>query len=104
MVIEGVFNSVLCYCLPVFGGCSQGDINTLQTMQNKAAQRTNRDMTVTLLIAYHTLITLFRIRQQRRPASLATKLLNENRNSNIIVLNTSLELYRKSFVCRGALL
>ena len=88
-------------------------------MQNKAAQLalncppwTNRDwmfgklkwMTVTQLIAYHTLITLFRIRQQRRPAYLATKLLNENRNSNIIVLNTSLELYRKSFVYRGALL
>ena len=119
MIIEGLFNSVLCYCLPVFGGCSQEDINTLQTMQNKAAQlalncppRTNRDwmfgklkwMTVTQLIAYHTLITLFRIRQQRRPAYLATKMLNENRNGNIIVLNTSLELYRKSFVYRGALL
>ena len=25
-IVEGVFNSVLCYCLPLFGGCDEADI------------------------------------------------------------------------------
>ena len=38
MIVEGVFNSVLCYCLPVFGGCGQSQIDELQTVQNRAAR------------------------------------------------------------------
>ena len=39
-IIQGVFISVLCYCLPLFGGCSQAALNVLQVQQNKAAQIT----------------------------------------------------------------
>ena len=46
----GIFNSVLVYCLPLFGGCDIGEIKQLQVIQNKAAQvvthsppRANRD-------------------------------------------------------------
>ena len=119
MIIEGLINSVICYCLPLYGGCTQDEINLLQSQQNKAAQlalncppRTHRHwmsdhlkwMTVTQLIAYHTLIAVYRIRQDKRPEFLATKLLQENRNGNILLPRTFLELYRKSFVYRGALL
>ena len=38
IVSEGVFNSVLGYCLPLFGGCDVGEIQDLQVMQNKAAE------------------------------------------------------------------
>ena len=34
----GIFNSVLVYCLPVFGGCDKTEIKQLQVLQNKAAQ------------------------------------------------------------------
>ena len=37
-VTEGVFTSILGYCLPLFGGCDKGEIQKLQIMQNKAAQ------------------------------------------------------------------
>ena len=37
-ISEGVFNSVLVYCLPLFGGMDVGDLRDLQVMQNKAAQ------------------------------------------------------------------
>ena len=50
IVTEGVFNSVLGYCLPLFGGCDVGEVRDLQILQNKAAQlvtksptRSNRD-------------------------------------------------------------
>ena len=81
-IVEGVFNSVLCYCLPLFGGCNNSDVNTLQVQQNKAAQivlslppRHNREymynklgwLTVHQLIVYHPLITVYRIRQAREP-------------------------------------
>ena len=49
-IVQGIFNSVLCYCLPVFGGCSNGEIMSLQVQQYQAARivlklppRSNRD-------------------------------------------------------------
>ena len=117
-IVEGVFNSVLCYCLPLFGGCYKSEINLLQVQQNKAAQivlnlppRTNRDLmfskldwlTVSQLISYHTLITVYRIRKTRTPEHLASILCRENHNGHIIMKNPKLELYRDSFIFRGAI-
>ena len=31
-IVKGIFNSVLCYCLPLFGGCSTSEKNDLQTL------------------------------------------------------------------------
>ena len=68
-IVQGVFNSFLCYCLALFGGCSVLDLKFLQVQQNKAAQivlgmppRSHRDymfdklnwLTVNQLIVYHT--------------------------------------------------
>ena len=35
---EGLFNSVLTYCMPVWGGADKGGLQDLQVMQNRAAQ------------------------------------------------------------------
>ena len=37
-ITEGMFMSVLAYCLPVFGGCDKEELLSLQVMQNKAAR------------------------------------------------------------------
>ena len=37
-MVQGVFNSVLCYCIPLFGGCDKAEVNQLQVQQNRAAQ------------------------------------------------------------------
>ena len=37
-ITEGLFNSVLVYCLPLFGGMGVSSIRQLQIMQNKAAR------------------------------------------------------------------
>ena len=118
-IIQGVFNSVLCYCLPLFGGCNQSEINALQVQQNRAAQivlssppRTSRDwmfdrlgwMTVQQLIAYHTLIAIYRIRQSKEPEHLANILTRDNVYGHIIMKNSRLVLYRNSFIFRGSLL
>ena len=119
MVIQGTFQSVLCYCLPLFGGCSKTELNSLQTLQNGAARialnlpsRSNRDemfdtlywLTVRQLIAFHTLLTIFRIRTTGQPEYLANILLHENRRGKIIIKNSQLELYRRSFSYRGSVL
>jgi len=115
-LVEGLFNSVLCYCLPVFGGASNHEIETLQVPQNKAARlalkappRTHRNlmfdelkwMSVSQLIAYHTLITIYRVRSKNAPEYLATQLTNDNRQGQIVLPHSSLEQYRKSFIYRG---
>ena len=118
-IVEGVFNSVLCYCIPLFGGCNKSELNLLQVLQNRAAHvvlrmppRTSRStmfdklgwLTVQQLIAYHTLITVFRIRLTKEPEDLATILSKDNISGHIIMKNTQLGLYRESFVFRGAVL
>ena len=37
-IVQGVFNSVLCYSIPLFGGCNKAELNLLQIQQNRAAQ------------------------------------------------------------------
>ena len=74
-IVEGVFNSVLCYCLPVFGGCNNAEIQMLQVQQSRAARlvlrmplRTTRHLmpdklgwlSVQQMMSYHTLLVIFR--------------------------------------------
>ena len=114
---EGLFNSVLVYCLPLFGGCGKGDLQALQVLQNKAAQvvtksppRSNRDtmydrlgwLTVNQLVFYHTVLSIFRIRQAGEPEYLARQLQNDNRNGRLIIPRCKLSLAQKSFCIRGA--
>ena len=118
-IVQGVFNSVLCYCLPLFGGSSKAEINQLQIQQNRAAHcvltlppRTSRTvlydklgwLTVQQLIAYHTMITVYRVREKKEPEHLDSFLTRDNVYWNIIVQKSKLVLYRNSFVYRGSTL
>ena len=113
----GMFNSVLVYCLPLFGGCDLGEIKQIQVLQNKAAQIVTHSppraervpmykklnwLTVNQLIVYHTLLTVFKIRQCGEPEYLAKFLQDDNRTERIIIPNTTLSLALNSFVWRGA--
>ena len=113
----GMFNSVLVYCLPLFGGCDIAEIKQIQVLQNKAAQIVSHSaprsprlpmysklkwLTVNQLITYHTLLTIFKIRKCGEPEYLAKFLKNDNRAGRIIVPNTQLSLAKKSFVWRGS--
>ena len=117
LVTEGVFNSILAYCLPLFGGCDIGEIQDLQIMQNKAAQlvtnsppRASRDpmfdklgwLTVHQLVVYHTVLAVYRVRATGEPEYLADSLCRDNINGHIIVKFTKLTLFKKSFKLRGA--
>ena len=110
-MVQGVFNSVLCYCLPLFGGCTKSEVDVLQVLQNRAARivlncppRTNRNLmfdrldwlTVQQLIVYHTLVTVFRIRKSQEPEELGVILTRDNHNGHIIMKITHLSLYRNS--------
>ena len=50
IITQGIFNSIMVYCLPLYGGCDKADLEAIQVIQNKAAQivtksppRTTRD-------------------------------------------------------------
>ena len=111
-VTLGMFNSTLIYCLPVFGGCYASEIKQLQVLQNKAAQvvthsppRSHRQpmylrlkwLTVNQLVAYHTLLTVFKIKNSREPEYLATLLRVEGGAGRIILPRTRLTLFMNSF-------
>ena len=38
-VTEGIFNSVMIYCLPLFGGLDKGQIQDIQVLQNESAHQ-----------------------------------------------------------------
>ena len=114
---EGLFNSVLVYCLPLYGGGDKGEVQATQVLQNKAAQivtqsppRAHRDtmydnlgwLNVNQMIVYHTLLTVYRIRQSSEPEYLAEQLQFDNRNGRVIVPNWKLDLAQRSFCIWGA--
>ena len=116
-IAEGIFTSVLSYCLPVFGGCDKGEIEAIQILQNKAARivvsagmRTDRRqllsrvgwMSVVQLIYYHTALCTFRIRRSKEPEYLHNIMNTNNRADKIIVPNSTLSLAMKSYCFRGA--
>ena len=116
-ITEGMFNSVLAYCLPVFGGCDKFEKEGLQVMQNKAARlathsqlRTSRQeifsqvgwMTVNQLVFYFSALSTFRIRQNKEPEYLSNIMSKDNRASRIIVPNTNLTLAKNSYCFRAS--
>ena len=116
IICQGWCNSILVYCLPLFGGCAKGDLVDLQVIQNKLARLitfspldTNRNvfydllewMTVKQLIFYHTTLAVYRIRESGEPTEIATLFKRENRNQNVIIPQSNMELYRKSFIYRA---
>ena len=118
-IVQGLFNSVLCYCLPLFGGCNNSEVELLQSQQNRAGRivlnlppRFNRVnmfsmlgwMTVQQLIAYHTVLLVYRVRQSQEPEYLARALSRDNYRGNIVVENSRLGLFKKSFIPRGSTL
>ena len=116
-ITEGMFTSVMSYCLPVFGGCDKDELQSLQVMQNKAARlvthfplRTSRKLifnqlgwlTVNQLIFYHSALSTYRVRQCKEPEYLASLLDRDGRTGRIIIPNTSLSLAKKSYCFRGS--
>ena len=115
-IADGIFTSVLVYCIAVWGGCDKKDKNELQVLQNVAAQhvlklpsRSNRDfmynklgwMTVNQLVFYHTVLMVYKIKKTGEPEYLAAKLKCENYRGNIITPHTKLTLAKNSFIFRG---
>ena len=109
----GMFNSVLGYCLPLFGGGAISVkskilryfkvelLNWWPCLLQDLTEKLNW-LTVRQLISYHTLLMVYKVRQSKEPEYLANFLLNENRMGHIILPNTSLGLARKSFIWRGS--
>ena len=117
IIVEGIFTSVLVYCLPVFAGCDQIELDSLQKMQNKAARlvtnlgiRTARCeifrqigwMTVRQLSFYYTALSTYRIRKHQEPEYLYRIMSRDNRSAKIIIPNTRLSLAKHSYCFRGS--
>ena len=116
-IAVGIFNSVLTYCLPVFGECGTNNLKELQVLQNKAAQLVTHSppraarvlmykkldwLTVHQLVSYHTLISVFKTRKSREPEYLYQYLGNDSRYGKIMFEKIDLKVTTRSFVFRGS--
>jgi hypothetical protein len=116
-VAVGIFNSVLTYCLPLFGGCSLTNLKDIQILQNKAARTVSHSppraprvqmfkkldwLTVNQLVSYHSLISVFKIRKTKEPEYLSSFLSNDSRYGKIMFEKIDLKVATKSFVFRGS--
>ena len=99
-ITEGMFTSVLVYCIPVFGGCDKAEMEALQIMQNKATRlvtwsplRTSRREMFNKLgwLTVNQLAT-HRIRASKEPEYLGRIMSRDNRGDKIIIPNTDLTL------------
>ena len=59
-------------------------------------------LTVNQLIAYHSLLQIYKIRSSGEPEYLSQILKNDNRNGHIIIPSSDLSLAIKIFTFRGA--
>ena len=116
-IAEAIFNSMLVYCLPVFGGLSRNDIKSLQILQNKAARvvcqaplHAKRSqlfdklgwLTINQMISYHTMLTIQKVRTEKEPQHLAQYLTRDSRNGRIMFQKQLLSVTSRSFCYRGA--
>ena len=61
-------------------------------------------MTVQQLITYHTVLLVYRVRQSQEPEYMARTLSRDTYRGNIVVVNSKLGLFKKSFIPRGSTL
>ena len=116
-ITEGIFNSVLVYCLPLFGGMGVGFVRQLQIMQNKAARIVTsmppvasrssmfeklKWLSINQLVFYHSVILVYKIRKSNEPEHLASILGADSRNNRIIIPNMDLRVAQESFTIRAA--
>ena len=59
-------------------------------------------LTVNQLAMYHTLLTVYKVRQASEPEYLSEVLNKDSRNGRIVIPNTRLTLAKKSFTFRGS--
>ena len=92
-IFEGIFNSMLTYCMPVWGGTEKGNIQDLQVLQNSAVRHvlhqppfSNRKalydqmgcLTVHQLVFYHSMLSVYKIRQTKEPEYLYEHFKQDN--------------------------
>ena len=116
VVAQAIFQSVLTYCIALWGGASKGVLEDLQVLQNMAARfvlcvdrRVSRCemykqlgwMTVHQLVIFHRILAVYQIRKIGEPKYLASSLMHDNIRGNIVIPVTGLTLLQKSFMFNG---
>ena len=89
MVANGIFMSYLSYLMPLYGGCPEYLLNSLQILQNRAARLVTKSgwytpsavmlqqvgwLNVHQLITYHSLVLVYKTRQEKKPVYIYEKI------------------------------
>ena len=139
---QGIFNSKLLYCLQVFSnvwgfglddtprrnvGFTLEDMRRLQVLQNKVCRlktglpnhvptktllNASKDLSVHQLTAYHTLLTVHKVKKNCKPKYIYNRFWENideeipvvRRNADRVAVNQRLTISRAGFIYRGGLL
>ena len=89
MVANGIIMSYLSYLIPLYGGCPDYLLNSLQVLQNRAARQVTKSswytpsrtmlqqigwLSVRQMIAYHSLILVYKAKQDKKPTYIYDKI------------------------------
>ena len=112
---EGIFTSILTYCIAAWhGGCWQrwltGSTGHAEHVVLNLPPRTHRDtmysqlgwLTINQLVFFHSVMAVYKIRKSQEPEYLASLLCQDNIRKNIIIPHSTLTLAKKSFCYRSA--
>ena len=103
MVANGIIMSYLTYLIPLYGGCPEYLLSSLQTLQNRAARIVTKSswftptcimlsqvgwLNVKQMITYHSLVLIFKAKQDRKPVYLYNQISKSfNFNTRLAVTN-----------------
>ena len=134
MLCDGIFNSKVLYCLQVFGniwgfgydettrrsyGFTREDSRRLQVLQNKVCRlktglgydvstehllKVSKDLSTHQLTAYHTLVTVHKVKVSHKPEYLNDRLKFNPISGTVSTRRMRLTITRGGFVYRGGLL
>ena len=117
ILAESIVQSVLTFCITVWGGTGKGNVEQLQVLQNETARivlnkprRCHREtlfsmlnwLTVNQLVAFHRILAIYELKRTGEPEYLAQLVIKENIRRKIIIPNTNSSLLRRSLIVHGS--
>ena len=102
--------SYLSYLVPLYGGCPEYHLNSLQVLQNKAARLVTKAnwytpsatmlqqvgwLTIRQMIVYHSLIMIYQVKQEKKPSYIYDRISTSFNVATRLAENNGIKENRK---------
>ena len=110
MLANGMVMSYLRYLVPLYDGCPEYHLNSLQVLQNKAARLVTKAnwytpsttmlqqvgwLTIRQMIVYHSLIMIYQVKQEKKPSYIYDRISTSFNVATRLAENNGIKENRK---------